>query len=90
MPLLINCSYPFAAPRHSHLWAPPHVCCHVCRARARPCLSMGWALNQSSILDHKNSGPKISSKRRFNAHPVLRQGRACTKGGGRCRTYWNI
>ena len=37
---------------------------------------------QSSVLDHKNSGPKISSKRRFNAHPVLRQGRACARGGG--------
>ena len=30
----------------------------------------------------KNGGPKISSKRRFNAHPVLRQGRACARGGG--------
>ena len=29
------------------------------------------ANTQSSILDHKNSGPKISSKRRFSAHPVL-------------------
>ena len=46
MPLLIKCSYPFAAPRHSYLWAPPHVCSHVCRAHARPCLSMGWALNR--------------------------------------------
>ena len=32
MPLLIKGSYPFAAPRHSHLRAPPHICCHVCRA----------------------------------------------------------
>ena len=36
---------------------------------------------QSSILDHKNSGPKITSKRRFNAQLVLRQGRACAGGG---------
>ena len=36
---------------------------------------------QSSIVDHKNSGPKISSKRRFNAHPVLRQGLCMRKGG---------
>ena len=34
------------------------------------------------VLDHKNSGPKISAKRRFNANPVLRQGRACARGGG--------
>ena len=46
MPLLIKCSSPFAAPRHPHLRAPPHVCCHVCRAHARPCLSTGWALNR--------------------------------------------
>ena len=45
MPLLIKCSSPFAAPRHPHLRAPPHVCCHVCCAHARPCLSTGWALN---------------------------------------------
>ena len=37
---------------------------------------------QSSILDHKNSGPKISSKQRFNAHPVLRP--CMRKGGGGC------
>ena len=24
----------------------PHICCHVCRAHARPCLSTGWALNR--------------------------------------------
>ena len=41
MPLLITCSSPFAAPRHPHLRAPQHVCCHVCRAHARPCLSTG-------------------------------------------------
>ena len=46
MPLLIKCSSPFAAPRHPHLRAPPHVCCHMCRAHARPCLSTGWALNR--------------------------------------------
>ena len=46
MPLLINCSSPFAAPRHPHLRPPPHVCCHVCRAHARPCLITGWALNR--------------------------------------------
>ena len=46
MPLLIKCSSPFTAPRHPHLRAPPHVCCHVCRAYARPCLSLGWALNR--------------------------------------------
>ena len=46
MPLLMKCSSPFAAPRHPHLRAPPHVCCHVCRAHARPCLSTGWALNR--------------------------------------------
>ena len=46
MPLSIKCSSPFAAPRHPHLRAPPHVCCHVCRTHARPCLSMGWALNR--------------------------------------------
>ena len=23
------------------------LCCHLCRAHARPCLSMGWALNRS-------------------------------------------
>ena len=38
--------FSFAAPRHPHLRAPPHVCCHVCRANARPCLSTGWALNR--------------------------------------------
>ena len=42
MPPLIKCSSPFAAPRHPHLRAPPHVCCHVRRAHARPCLSTGW------------------------------------------------
>ena len=46
MPLLIKCSSPFAAPRHPHLRAPPHVCCHVCCAHAQPCLSTGWALNR--------------------------------------------
>ena len=46
MPLLIKCSSPCAAPCHPHLRAPPHVCCHVCRAHARPCLSTGWALNR--------------------------------------------
>ena len=46
MPLLIKCSSPFAAHRHPHLRAPPHVCCHVCRAHARPCLSTGWALKR--------------------------------------------
>ena len=45
MPLLIKCSSPFAAPRHPHLRAPPHVCCHGCGAHARPCLSTGCALN---------------------------------------------
>ena len=43
MPLLIKCSSPFAAPRHPHLKAPPHLCCHVCGVHARPCLSTGWA-----------------------------------------------
>ena len=43
MLLLIKCSSPFAAPRHPHLRAPPHVCCH---AHAQPCLSTGWALNR--------------------------------------------
>ena len=46
MPLLIKFSSPFAAHRHPHLRAPPHVCCHVCRAHARSCLSTGWALNR--------------------------------------------
>ena len=46
MPLLIKCSSPFAAPRHPHLKAPPHICCHGCRAHARPCLSTGWVLNR--------------------------------------------
>ena len=46
MPLLIKCSSPFVAPRHPHLRAPPHVCCHVCHTHARPCLSTGWALNR--------------------------------------------
>ena len=46
MPLLIRCSSPFAAPRHPHTRAPPHVCCYVCRVHAQPCLSMGWALNR--------------------------------------------
>ena len=47
MPLLIKCSSPFAAPRHPHLRAPPtHVCCHMCRVHARPCLSTGLALNR--------------------------------------------
>ena len=46
MPLLIKCSSPFTAPHHPHLRAPPHVCCHVCRVHARPCLSTGWALNR--------------------------------------------
>ena len=45
MPLLIKCSSPFVASRHPHLRAPPHVCCHLCHAHARPCLSTGWALN---------------------------------------------
>ena len=26
--------------------APRVLCCHVCRAHARPCLSTGWALNR--------------------------------------------
>ena len=46
MPLLIKCSSPFVAPRHPHLRAPPHICCHVCHAHARPCLNTGWALNR--------------------------------------------
>ena len=46
MLLLIKCSSPFAAPRHPHLRAPPHVCCHGCRAHAPLCLSTGWALNR--------------------------------------------
>ena len=46
MPLLIKCSSPFVAPRHPHLRAPPHICCHVCHVHARPCLSTGWALNR--------------------------------------------
>ena len=44
MPLLIKCLSEFVAPRHPHLRAPPHVCCHVCHAHARPYLSTGWAL----------------------------------------------
>ena len=55
MPLLIKCSYPFAAPRHSHLRAPPHVCRHVCRAHARPCLSTGWALNRRFDLTFRTA-----------------------------------
>ena len=46
MPLLIKCSSPFVASRHPHLRAPPHVCCYVCHAHARPCLSTVWALNR--------------------------------------------
>ena len=46
MPLWIKCSSPFVAPRHPHLRAPPHVCCHVCHTHARPCLCTGWALNR--------------------------------------------
>ena len=45
MPLLIKCSSPFVAAHHPHLRAPPHVCCHVCHAHARPCLRTGWAWN---------------------------------------------
>ena len=48
-----------------------------------PCTSALQTPNPS-FLDHENSGPKISSKWRFNAHPVLRQGRACARGGGVC------
>ena len=55
MPLLIKCSSPFAAPRHPHLRAPPHVCCHVCRMHARPCLSTGWALNRHFDLTFGNA-----------------------------------
>ena len=50
MPLLLKCSSPFAASRHPHLRAPPHVCCHVRRTHARPCLSMRWALNRRFAL----------------------------------------
>ena len=46
MPLWIKCSSPFVAPRHPHLRAPPHVCCHVCHTHGRPCLCTGWALNR--------------------------------------------
>ena len=46
MPLLMKCSSPFAAPRHPHLRAPPHVCCHGCGAHARPCLSTGCTVNR--------------------------------------------
>ena len=46
MPLLIKCSSPSAAPHHPHLRAPPHLCCHVCCAHARLCLSTGCALNR--------------------------------------------
>ena len=41
-----------------------------------------WFQTPSYIWDPKNSGPMISSKRRFNAHPVLRQGPACARGRG--------
>ena len=44
--LLIKCSSLFAAPHHPHLRVPFHVCCHLCNAHARPCLSTGWVLNR--------------------------------------------
>ena len=54
MPLLLKCSSPFAASRHPHLRAPPHVCCHVRRTHARPCLSMRhillWPMCRSHII----------------------------------------
>ena len=46
MLLLIKCSSPFVAHCHPRLRAPPHVCCHVCREHAWPCLSTGWMLNR--------------------------------------------
>ena len=72
MPLLINCPSPFLAPRHPHLRAPPHVCCHMCHTHARPCLSTGWALNRrfdltfgtATVLAQGGGGvpPAINSK----------------------------
>ena len=47
-----------------------------------PLRKHGRGPRSQAKLDHKNSGPKNSSKRRFNAHPSLRQGRACARGGG--------
>ena len=57
-------------------------CCYEHNALSQTRPSPSFPTNtQSSILDHKNSGPKISSKQRFNTHPVLRQGHACARGG---------
>ena len=55
MLLLIKCSSPFVAPRHPHPRAPPHVCCHVCHAHARRCLSTGWALNRRFDLSFETA-----------------------------------
>ena len=77
MPLLIKCSSPFAAPCHPHLRASPHVCCHVCRAHARPCLSMGWALNRRS-------------DQTFGTAAVLAQGGGGTEGPGTAGAPSNV
>ena len=71
MPLWIKCSSPFVAPRHPHLRAPPHVCCHVCHTHARPCLCKGWALNRRFDLT-------------FGTAAVLAQegGGVCARGFG--------
>ena len=71
MPLLIKCSSPFAAPRHPHLRAPPHVCCHVCRAHARPCLSAGWALNRRFDLTFGTAAVLAQGEGGYFAH-ILR------------------
>ena len=80
--------FPICSPSPSHLRAPPHVCCHVCRAHARPCLSTGWVLNRrfdltfgtAAVLAQGGGGGGVGmyvAPSSSTATPVFDRGRGC-------------